>query len=63
MIEEGREWDVHVKTKVHKRLENLDKHEEMIRIKREEARLRREMKGEEIATSAGVLDGAMHNLS
>lgn len=54
MIEEGREWEAHVKTKIHKRLENLDKHEEMIRVKREEARLRRELKEREATMNAAV---------
>jgi len=36
------EWDVHVKTQKHRKLAGAEKHEEMIRIKREEARLRRE---------------------
>jgi len=42
MVEEGKEWDVHVKTQKHRKLASAEKYEEMIRIKREEARLRRE---------------------
>lgn len=54
MIEEGSEWDRHVKTKVHKRLANLEQHEEMIRTKREEAILRKEAKEKE----ASVIENA-----
>lgn len=50
MLEEGREWDVHMKTQKHRKLANAAKYEEMIQAKREEARLRREAKGKAAAS-------------
>jgi hypothetical protein len=44
MLEEGEEWYVHVKTQKHCKLAKGEKHQEMIRANREEARLRREAK-------------------
>ncbi|KAF8321715.1 tRNA isopentenyltransferase [Clavulina sp. PMI_390] len=44
MLEEGREWELHIKTRTHRRLENAGKHDDEIQRLREEARIRREAK-------------------
>lgn len=52
MIEEGQEWEVHVKTRAHWRLANAEKHQEEIQQRREEARLRRETKEAEAGSTS-----------
>jgi hypothetical protein len=52
MLEEGREWEVHIKTRAHRNRDGRDKHMEDIRRRREEALLRAAER-EKVTVSSG----------
>lgn len=60
MLEEGREWDVHVKTRAHKGRMGREEQVERIKIAREEARVRKEKKAQDnmkVKEDTNYLDG------
>ena len=50
MLEEGKEWDVHVRTRAHRNRVGRDDHMKKIQVKREEARARKEEKERQLAS-------------
>ncbi|KAF9520656.1 hypothetical protein BS47DRAFT_1481398 [Hydnum rufescens UP504] len=55
MLEEGREWEIHIKTRAHRNRDGRDKHMEDIKRRREEALLRAAQRTEVTVSSGDAL--------